>query len=91
MLGYSRLLGSCSILNAELSRVFEGLTMVWSLGVHRLGVDCDNAMEVQQTTIKQGCINRLRLLRDIKSMCGRLREVSFKYIYNAANQLVDGM
>ncbi|KAG8486072.1 hypothetical protein CXB51_019444 [Gossypium anomalum] len=79
------------VLGVELYNGKRGQGASEDLGVHRLKVDCDNAMQVQQTTIEKGCSNRLRLVRDTKSMCGMLREVSFEYIYKAMNQLVDGM
>lgn len=47
LLGYSRHLGSCSILEAELWGIFEGINMAWSLGVRRIEVECDSKMALQ--------------------------------------------
>ncbi|KAL4280940.1 hypothetical protein GQ457_03G011290 [Hibiscus cannabinus] len=89
--GFSRALGLCSVLEAELWGVYEGLATAWSLGYTRviMEMDCRDAYEM----LAEGNPRRLgsSLLSGLLEMRQRSWDIQFHFIRREGNQAADLM
>ncbi|KAL4274025.1 hypothetical protein GQ457_13G019690 [Hibiscus cannabinus] len=87
--GFTKFIGRCSVLEAELWGIFIGLEVAWSMECQHLVVDSDSADALK--AINQGiCRNgQIALLSYIKGLCNRDWNVSFVQIVRRNNEVAD--
>ncbi|KAF7842625.1 hypothetical protein G2W53_004923 [Senna tora] len=90
LLGYSRNLGSCSILWAELRGILEGLNLLWASGFRNVDVESDSKASINM--IDQGvpsthpCAALVYRIREVRD---RGWDVRFRHVYREANKVAD--
>ncbi|KAL4334884.1 hypothetical protein GQ457_07G032640 [Hibiscus cannabinus] len=88
---FSRALGLCSVLEAELWGVYDGLATAWSLGYTRviMEMDCRDAYEM----LAEGNPHRLgsSLLSSLLEMRQRSWDIQFHFIRKEGNQAANLM
>ncbi|KAE8692126.1 hypothetical protein F3Y22_tig00110858pilonHSYRG00043 [Hibiscus syriacus] len=89
MLGFSKAIGICSIVEAELWGIHEGLSHAWNLGERQVMVetDCLEAVRMLQESYKKASI--ITLLDCVKGLLHRDWNVVLKYIHRAANKVAN--
>ncbi|KAK8537856.1 hypothetical protein V6N12_044002 [Hibiscus sabdariffa] len=74
VIGFSKRLGICTVLEAELWVVFEGLLSAWSVGVPRLILEVDSLDAVRLIQQGQAGCRSLSLVNHILELLSRIWE-----------------
>ena len=84
--GFSMNLGSCSIMEAELWGLYQGLKIAWERGFRLLQVEVDNLGVTQLLNSSEANRSGISsLLWGIKDLLNRDRQISVKHVYREAN------
>ncbi|WCJ44200.1 RNA-directed DNA polymerase (reverse transcriptase)-related family protein [Euphorbia peplus] len=90
--GFSKKIGSCSVLKAELWGILEGLKMSWDMGLRKVQVEVDNQLCVDLIGRSYCTPNDVAaLLMEIQEYIGRSWEINVCHIYREANRSADWM
>lgn len=85
-------IGCCSIIEAELWDLFQGLSSVWNGGIRRLQVEVDSACVVHMIQKHLHQVNsHYQVVTGIKTMLAKEWEVSICHIYREANKVFDAL
>ncbi|KAE8723185.1 hypothetical protein F3Y22_tig00012724pilonHSYRG00007 [Hibiscus syriacus] len=91
ILGYARAVGICSVVEAEIWGVFEGLTHAWNIGERQVILETDSA-EALRLLAKRGEGAESPIIpQRIRELVGRNWTVSFTQIRREANGIADIM
>ncbi|KAL4354570.1 hypothetical protein GQ457_06G001090 [Hibiscus cannabinus] len=90
LFGFSRSLGSCSIIVAELWAVFDLLLHAWRLGFCKVELETDNSL-VAEILGRSLALNSNALVSDLKAMIGRRWEVRITHILHEVNRVAKGL
>ncbi|KAL4280373.1 hypothetical protein GQ457_03G009820 [Hibiscus cannabinus] len=89
--GFARSIGRCSVLDAELWAILDGLRHAWQLGFNRVQLesDCYEAIEciLAPDHVRVG----KSLVMVIRELLKRPWEVTLKHICRSANAVADGL
>ncbi|KAK8713068.1 hypothetical protein V6N13_148295 [Hibiscus sabdariffa] len=87
--GFTKYIGRCSVLEAELWGIASGLELAWSLDCRRLVVESNSAKALK--TIARGVCNasQITLIRYISDLCNRDWTVSFTQVSHGNNGIAD--
>ncbi|KAL4284759.1 hypothetical protein GQ457_16G014900 [Hibiscus cannabinus] len=90
-LGFSKFVGICSVVEAELWGVFVGLLCAWNLQLPKLVVEIDSmdALRLLQSNSHQQGV--LSVVLHILELCARPWDVRFQFIGRDGNGVADGM
>ncbi|KAF7841372.1 ribonuclease H [Senna tora] len=89
---FTRNLGACSALHAELWGVQSGLDMALHFGFEKVVIEMDSLVACE--LIKSPLIEShpyIALLRGIHGRCGEVGEVVFQHVYREGNRAADAM
>ncbi|KAE8689105.1 hypothetical protein F3Y22_tig00110943pilonHSYRG00004 [Hibiscus syriacus] len=89
ILGFGKLLGICSIIEAELWGIHEGLSHAWNLGERQIMVEADSLEVIRML---QGNINRgsiFTLLDRVSVLLNQEWTVTLRHINRDANKVAD--
>ncbi|KAK8487080.1 hypothetical protein V6N11_033196 [Hibiscus sabdariffa] len=89
ILGFSKFIGFCSVIEAEIWGIVEGLHHVWRLGLHRVWIELDNANMVrlfERRLLRHGYLS---LLHHVDRMLEWDWEVHFSHVFYEANSIAD--
>ncbi|MBA0632716.1 hypothetical protein Godav_001403 [Gossypium davidsonii] len=83
--GYNRNIRKCSVKQAELWAIYDGLKLFWSKGWKLVVSECDCLIAVQAINGNyKGVVNRA-LICKIKELCARAWVVRIEHIYKESN------
>ncbi|KAK8601796.1 hypothetical protein V6N12_051621 [Hibiscus sabdariffa] len=88
-MGFSRFIGICSILDAELWDVLEGLNHVWNLGYRKIEVELDSLTVVRIIHGKVSVGAHSNLINHVHEILRRDWEITFTHIFREANTIAD--
>ncbi|KAK9008347.1 hypothetical protein V6N11_075245 [Hibiscus sabdariffa] len=91
MLGYSKRIGVCSVLESELWRLFEGLVSAWSLRIRCLIVETDSLEAYRLVTNPTVTGGGFTLLAFIVELASHNWEIRFRHVHRGGNVLADRM
>ncbi|XP_050216415.1 uncharacterized protein LOC126667478 [Mercurialis annua] len=90
MFGYSRLIGRCSVLQAELWGALDGLNLAWSRGHKQVILEMDSKLAVDAITNEDLTINaNTNLLWAIRDLLKRNWHIQVCHIYREGNRCAD--
>ncbi|KAE8689453.1 hypothetical protein F3Y22_tig00110937pilonHSYRG00048 [Hibiscus syriacus] len=87
---YCLMIGRCSVHQAELWAVFDGLELAWNLGFRSLKVETDN-LEVARCLNSSPLMHESSITRRIRSLFSRQWKCEIKYTPREANKRADRM
>ncbi|KAK8494673.1 hypothetical protein V6N11_076642 [Hibiscus sabdariffa] len=86
---FTKAIGQCSILEAELWGVHVGLEVAWSLGCRKLLVELDNQDAIRIMQQRHGCSGVSSLVNYIQEALQRPWEVVVQYVPRTSNMVAD--
>ncbi|KAE8722513.1 hypothetical protein F3Y22_tig00013960pilonHSYRG00174 [Hibiscus syriacus] len=89
--GFSRSIGICSILNAELWAIYDVVLHAWDLGIKKIIVETDSALVVDLMNDPGQSNISVMVLLLIRTVINRSWEVQFVHVYCEANKVADKM
>ncbi|KAK9013943.1 hypothetical protein V6N11_005118 [Hibiscus sabdariffa] len=91
LIGFSRKLGICSVIESELWGIYEGLLVAWSLGLVRLIVEVDSSNAINLIRQYKEGQAALALVPNIVSLINRRRSIELSHVMRKGNKLADCM
>ncbi|KAL4388752.1 hypothetical protein GQ457_09G005630 [Hibiscus cannabinus] len=91
LIGFSRKLGICSVIEAELWGIYEGLLVAWSLGLNRIIVEVDSADVINLIHQYKVGEASLALVPHIVSLIRRSWTIELSHVSREGNRLADCM
>lgn len=90
ILGFSRFLGSCSSVMAELWGLVEGLKIAWSMGFKNVWMEMDSKVVVEM--VRRGCAScrpYFALVNEARFLLQKDWSVKVSHAYREANFVAD--
>ncbi|KAL4301928.1 hypothetical protein GQ457_10G020040 [Hibiscus cannabinus] len=89
--GFSRKVGRCSVLLAELWAIHDMLQHVWALGPRKVLIESDNVEAIRILQYRSPALPDHALVFSIKELTSRAWDLSFMHVPRLANRVADGL
>ncbi|KAE8693055.1 hypothetical protein F3Y22_tig00110819pilonHSYRG00250 [Hibiscus syriacus] len=89
LVGFSKVIGICSIVEAELWGIYEGLSHAWNRGERQVMVEADSVEVIQMLQRKTKRGSFLSLLDRVLELLNREWNVTLRYVNREANKVAD--
>lgn len=86
LVGFSRFIVTCSVLEAKLGDNADGLRILWARGYRRVVVECDNLEVVNRLHGQIGEEVEASLFRVVAELCNRNWDVRVTHTYKRATR-----
>ncbi|KAK8985696.1 hypothetical protein V6N11_068940 [Hibiscus sabdariffa] len=91
LIGFTRRIGICTVVEAELWGVYEGLLPAWSIGCVKLIIEVDNAVVVDLIHNYNSGESTFALVSHIVTLMNRSWQVEITHVLREGNDLADSM
>ncbi|KAE8691363.1 hypothetical protein F3Y22_tig00110890pilonHSYRG01059 [Hibiscus syriacus] len=89
--GFSRGLGCCSVIDAELCGIVEGLNIAWELGLTHVVIETDNK-DVSDLLLQGDAMEIIsHMVRHMVEALSRHWSLKFTYVLREGNRIADAM
>lgn len=88
---FSKNIGCCSIINAEMWGVLDGLHLAWNLGIEKLVLEMDSIEAIQLIQTNSTEQHHSVVLRAIKGLLQLDWIIQIKHEFRDGNKVVDGL
>ncbi|KAJ8767159.1 hypothetical protein K2173_013556 [Erythroxylum novogranatense] len=89
--GFAHNLGICSVTNAELWGLLDGLQIAWSLGINKVEVESDNMSVIQWLNNHNQESTDNALICSIRELMSRCWQVKLHHVFREGNATADAM
>ncbi|KAK9029762.1 hypothetical protein V6N11_026864 [Hibiscus sabdariffa] len=89
--GFSRKVGRCSVLLAELWAIHDMLQHVWTLGPRKVLIESDNVEAIRILQYRSPALPDHALVFSIKELTSRAWDLIFMHVPRSANRVADGL
>ncbi|KAE8707641.1 hypothetical protein F3Y22_tig00110378pilonHSYRG00042 [Hibiscus syriacus] len=89
--GFARAVGTCTVLEAELWGVLEGLSHAWNLDARQVIIELDNMEACKLVSQRQQKHTNPVILQHIQEWLNKGWEVSFNQVKSQANRQADNI